>query len=86
MKKKISLTTLLLWIAVAGIACPVCEKNQPKVLRGITHGTGPQSNWDYVIIWSVVIIVAFTLFFSVKWLVRPGEQAENHIKRSIFKQ
>jgi hypothetical protein len=83
MKKTISLIALLL-ITVSAWACPVCEKQQPKILRGITHGAGPQSNWDYVIIWSMVAIVAFTLFFSVKWLIRPGEQAEGHIKRSIF--
>jgi hypothetical protein len=83
MKKTISLIMLLL-AAVSTWACPVCEKQQPKILRGITHGAGPQSNWDYVIIWSMVAIVAFTLFFSLKWLIRPGEQAESHIKRSIF--
>jgi hypothetical protein len=83
MKKAISLIILLL-AAVSTWACPVCEKQQPKILRGITHGAGPQSNWDYVIIWSMVAIVAFTLFFSLKWLTRPGEQAESHIKRSIF--
>lgn len=83
MKKAISLIILLL-AAVSTWACPVCEKQQPKILRGITHGAGPQSNWDYVIIWSMVAIVAFTLFFSLKWLIRPGEQAESHIKRSIF--
>jgi hypothetical protein len=83
MKKTISLIILLL-AAVSTWACPVCEKQQPKILRGITHGAGPQSNWDYVIIWSMVAIVAFTLFFSLKWLIRPGEQAESHIKRSIF--
>jgi hypothetical protein len=83
MEKIVSLIILLL-AAVSTWACPVCEKQQPKILRGITHGAGPQSNWDYVIIWSVVAIVAFTLFFSVKWLIRPGEHAESHIKRSIF--
>lgn len=83
MKKTISILILML-STITAWACPVCEKNQPKILRGVTHGTGPESNWDYVIIWSVVAIVAFTLFFSVKWLVRPGEQAETHIKRSIF--
>ena len=40
----------MLLLAWAAIACPVCEKQQPKILQGITHGSGPQSNWDYIII------------------------------------
>jgi len=66
------------------IACPVCERNQPKVLRGVTHGAGPESQWDYVIVWTTVAIVLLTLFFSVKWLIRPGEKSEKHIKRMIL--
>lgn len=65
-------------------ACPVCDKQQPKVLQGITHGTGPDSNWDYVIIWAAVIIVLFTLFYSVKWLFKPGEKSQDHIKHFIL--
>lgn len=67
-----------------GLACPVCQKQQPKILQGIAHGAGPQSNWDYVIIWAAVIIVLFTLFFSIKWLIHPGEKASTHIKRFIL--
>lgn len=70
--------------AVAAFACPVCEKQQPKLLQGISHGVGPQSSWDYVIIWAMVLIVAFTLYFSIKMLVKPGERTDNHIKRTIL--
>lgn len=66
------------------LACPACEKQQPKILRGITHGAGPQSNWDYVIVWATVVVVAFTLWFSVKWLFKPGEKSQQHIKRWIL--
>lgn len=65
-------------------ACDVCQNNQPKVLKNITHGTGPQGNIDYVIIWSALIIVALTLFFSLKYLIRPNENACDHIKNSII--
>lgn len=64
-------------------ACPVCERNQPKVLRGVVHG-GPGSNWDYVIIGFFTIITLLTLYYSVKWLIRPGEKENNHIKYSIL--
>jgi hypothetical protein len=62
----------------------VCEKQQPAMLKGISHGTGPQSSWDMVIIWVAIAIVAFTLFFSIRLLVRPGEKSETHIKRFIL--
>lgn len=78
--RKILLTVFLLAFGFFTMACPVCEKNQPKVLKGITHGTGPQGPTDYVIIWIAVIIVLITLFFSVKWLIRPGEKSKSHIK------
>ncbi|MBO9154126.1 hypothetical protein ACFOTA_18065 [Chitinophaga sp. GCM10012297] len=82
--KRLFLTISLLLLVVWAFACPVCERNQPKVLSGITHGAGPESRWDYVIVWATVAIVLCTLFFSVKWLVRPGERSGRHIKRFIL--
>jgi hypothetical protein len=82
--KRILLTLSLFFSAVWAIACPVCERNQPAILRGITHGAGPESKWDYVIIWIAIVIVAATLFFSVKWLLHPGERSGDHIKRFIL--
>lgn len=82
--RKIIAILLLLLNSVWVFACPVCERNQPKILRGITHGAGPESQWDYVIVWSVVAIVLVTLFFSLKWIFRPGETSNNHIKRFIL--
>ena len=82
--KKTLLCILFLCPALAVLACPVCEKQQPEILRGITHGIGPGSNWDYIIVWSAVVIVVFTLYFSVKWLIRPGERSQTHIKRFIL--
>lgn len=82
--KKYFLIILLLVNAISVWACSACEKQQPQILRGITHGGGPQSNWDYLIISVAMTIVLFTLYFSVKWLVRPGEKSANHIKYWIF--
>lgn len=71
-------------IRFSATACDACEKQQPKILRGITHGAGPGSQWDYLIVAVAVVVVLLTLFFSVKWLVNPGEQSASHIKRFIF--
>jgi hypothetical protein len=83
MKKIVTLIVLLLQIVT--FACPVCERNQPKVLRGIVHGAGPESNWDYASIWFTIIITLITLFYSLKWLIKPGEKNKDHIKYSILK-
>ncbi len=84
MKKRIYTLLGLMLPALTGLACPVCERQQPKLLQGITHGSGPASDWDYVIIAVMVAIVVFTGYFSVKMLVRPGENTPNHIKHTIL--
>ncbi len=85
MRKKLFAVLALVSGTLPALACSVCEKQQPRILRGVTHGTGPQSQWDLVIISIVAAIVVFTLYFSVKWLVRPGETSPSHIKRAILK-
>ncbi len=84
MKKIIIGILVFLSASFAAIACPVCERNQPAILKGITHGSGPDSQWDYLIVTIAVVIVLYTLFYSVKWLIRPGEKSETHIKRMIL--
>ena len=83
MKKYITLLILLVQAIV--FACPVCERNQPKILRGIVHGAGPESNWDYVSIWLTIIIAIITLIYSLKYLIKPGEKNKDHIKYFILK-
>lgn len=82
--KGIGLTLMLALVAAAGWACPVCEKQQPKVLRGVAHGAGPDNDWDYLIVGVITVIVLITLFYSMKWLLRPGEDAPGHIKRNVL--
>ena len=83
--KKFLLVILTMVSGSVLYACTVCEKQQPKLFRGVTHGTGPDSQWDYVIVSVTAAIVLFTLYFSVKWMIRPGEQSANHIKRTVLK-
>lgn len=65
------------------LACEVCENRQPEVLKGVTHGIGPQDNMDYIITWGAVVIVGFTLFYSIKFLIKPKESAPDHIKNIV---
>lgn len=71
-------------INVALFACPACEKQQPKITQGLTHGGGPGSNWDWVIIAVITLITVLTLIFSLKFLIKPGEKNRDHIKQSIL--
>lgn len=76
----------LLFLRSALMACGACEKQQPRILQGITHGSGPQSNWDYLIISVTAVIVLVTLVLSVTWLIRPGERSASHIKQWILQE
>lgn len=86
MKKWIT-TCMLSGLSFYLAACPVCERNKPKILQGVTsHGSNPESNWDYVIVAVVAIIAVATLFYSVKWLIKPNENNKSHIKYSFLSE
>lgn len=84
MMKKFVVSLFAMLFALPMWACEVCEKQQPKILKGISHGTGPQSGWDMPIIYVSGLVVLVTLIYAVKFLVKPNEAAEDHIKRSIL--
>lgn len=81
MLKKITLVLLCFVIELGQtIACEVCKRQQPEILRDLAHGPGPQGTSDYIITWTAGIIVGITLILSIKMLVFPNEQEINHIK------
>ncbi len=82
--KKFLYSLFFTTLSVSTYACPMCEKQQPKILRGITHGAGPESNVDYVIVWAMVLFVLVTLFYALKYIIKPKENETNHIKRTIL--
>jgi len=54
-------------------------------LQGLLHGTGPaEHKWDYIIAVVMLIITVLTLFYSIKWLLHPGEKSQDHIKRTVL--
>ncbi|MBO9565299.1 MAG: hypothetical protein J7621_21160 [Niastella sp.] len=83
MKKCIGLLLCSLY-QVYVFACDACQKQQPAITRGVSHGGRPDSEWDYLIVGIVAVLVLLTLFFSIKWLIRPGERSEQHIKYVII--
>lgn len=80
------LTLLLFMVVSVSFACEVCQSNQPKMLENITHGEGPRGTADYLITWSAAFLVAFTLAFSVKYLVKPRENQPGHIKNIVLEK
>ncbi|MCB0773292.1 MAG: hypothetical protein KDB93_07950 [Flavobacteriales bacterium] len=82
--RKLLFLLLALVAVLPAWACPACQKQQPAILKGITHGTGPQSAWDMPIIIASALIVLVTLVYAVKFLFWPKEAGEQHIKRSIL--
>lgn len=83
MKRSFFLAALL-FKGAWSLACEVCERQQPAILKGIVHGAGAESRWDYLIVSIVMAIVVLTCFFSLKWLLQPGERSGQHIKRKIL--
>jgi hypothetical protein len=82
--KKLILVFGFLFLSALAMACPECEKRQPKILKGIAHGAGPESQWDYVIVYGMALIVAFTLVATIIFIIKPREDSKNHIKRTIL--
>ncbi|MCA4777048.1 hypothetical protein [Empedobacter stercoris] len=66
-------------------ACDACKLQQPKITQDFTHGTGPESNWDWFIVILITIITLYTLFYSFKFLIKPGEKDKKHIKKIVLK-
>ena len=85
MKKRV-LIIIMLFSGLKSFACEVCANNQPKPLKGITHGVGPTGTIDYIIITVAAIIVSIALFLSVKYLVKPKEKNSDHIKNIVLNE
>jgi len=77
---------LILLIRIPSLACTVCGQDQPKIIQKISHGAGPQSEWEYAIIIGGVIVVMFTLIYSSKYLLKPERNTPDHIKNIVLKE
>mgnify|MGYP000002872892 CR=1 FL=1 len=84
--KFILATVFVIAAQSAALACDACQKQQPKITAEFTHGAGPTSNWDWVIVAVISIITVATLIYSIKYLVAPGEKSASHIKNSILRK
>lgn len=87
MKHRIALALLsLAMLRTTAWACETCRAQQPEVLRGLTHGAGPQGNFDYVIVFVTLAVAVLALVYAIKFIVHPGEREADHIKRIVLQQ
>lgn len=86
MKIKAIAFTISMTLYQWGIACEACKRQQPKITQGLTHGTGPASDWDWVIVSVAFVILLLSFFLTIKYLVKPGEKKNSHIKYIILDQ
>ncbi|WP_124641793.1 MULTISPECIES: hypothetical protein [Amniculibacterium] len=84
MKTKTYLIAILLFLHTFYKACEACDLKQPKITRGLTHGAGPQSFWDWIAVGIIVVISFLTVFYFVKYIVKPESKKDQHIKNSIL--
>lgn len=85
MKNITRLSAFILVLAVNFVwACEACKLQQPKITQNFTHGAGPDSKWDWLIVAVIALITVYTLVYSLKYLIKPGEKDRDHIKYSIF--
>lgn len=68
----------------SALACDACKAQQPKFLQGITHGAGPASNWDYVVVSLMVLVTVYSFYALVKCLVKPADKGHDRIKNMIL--
>jgi len=88
-KYKFYLKALLVVAGILGayssaMACEACKAQQPKFLQGVTHGAGPTSNWDYVVVSLMVIITVYSFYAMVKCLAKPADKNHEGIKSIIL--
>lgn len=83
---RLSIVAVLAGLSQAVWACEVCTQEQPAVLQGISHGTGPGGYLDYILIWAAALIVGITLVMSIKYLIHPERNSPDHIKHVVLEK
>lgn len=80
MKKNLFVLLGCLLLALPALACPVCEKQQPKGFTTITHGVGPGGPFDYAMLYGSIAVVAlvFGCFF---WFLARPDNLRNQARR-----
>ncbi|MDQ0595101.1 hypothetical protein QFZ37_003470 [Chryseobacterium ginsenosidimutans] len=78
------LTFIVMFLATSASACDACKSQQPEITKDLTHGAGPESDWDWFIVGIVIMITVVAFIYSIKYLIKPGEKDKRHVKYSFL--
>ncbi|MBC8151408.1 MAG: hypothetical protein H7Z72_00700, partial [Bacteroidetes bacterium] len=57
-----------------------CGRQQSKGFANITPGTGPESAFDYCVLYGAIALVVLTLGLFVRFMIRPEIEAPRRLK------
>ncbi|MGS0748692.1 hypothetical protein [Halpernia sp. GG3] len=79
--KNLKLKLTLLFLLIINLSWAQLCNTKPSVIFDytVTHGA-----IDWIIVAVVSVIILYTLVFSIKYLAKPGEEKNSHIKYSIL--
>lgn len=84
MKFKLIITVILSFSHAVSFACELCKKRQPKGFENITHGSGPETIWDYGIFYGSIGIVILTIILFVIYCFKPNKKSLYFFDNQIF--
>lgn len=61
-------------------ACPICERRQPKGFAGITHGVGPGGTFDYLMLYTSLLVVALSFGLLLRFTLK-ADSPRNLVRR-----
>ncbi|OOQ57826.1 hypothetical protein BC343_13685 [Mucilaginibacter pedocola] len=81
--RKYIVTIPVILVSGTAFGCDACKKQQ-SFFTGISHGRGPESTWDYLIVALMVIVTLYVLFAALNCMFRPYENHRSHIKYTFI--
>ncbi|RFZ91159.1 hypothetical protein D0C36_19660 [Mucilaginibacter conchicola] len=81
--RKYIFTISVILVSGTAFACDACKK-QKSLFTGISHGRGPESNWDYLIVALMIVVTLYVLFAALKCMFKSSENHRSHIKYTFI--
>lgn len=87
LKLKYFIGGIFILITQVALSCPVCDREKAnQVTLGLSHGAGPDHNWEWLVVAGMAGITLFALFLAIKYFIKPDNAKTNEFKKSIFSE